>query len=241
MAVQSKTLVNDVGSAVVDELASQMNRASCSTPMAYLYQPFAAAGTGAIGITAFAHGHVSSGVMFQAHEDCLVTNIKMAILGAAWTDGAVTLGLLRVPSSWTDTAGAAKTALFEQGSIHGGGDTEVGSANSTYELLFASNGNGSGFGAENTIFDLFDVTADSTDIPADDWNGTMVATNMGTTSSKSLGSSIAMNAGDTLVWVLQNASTQALSFPCSVGYRPMKDQLNLTPTFTQKTFATKAR
>ena len=251
MAVQSKTLVNDLGSAVVDELASQMNRASCSTPFVIAVQPHAGAGSGAAGDVLFENTNFSSGVMFHASEACLVTNIKLALTADAvggWVSGVpatTALGLFKVPATWTDTALAAKTALIERGTIHGSANTVLGSAG-TYELLFASIGtnatNALGAVAFNTIFDLFDITAHTTEIPANTWVNTLVAvTAHAATPSKSLSTAISMNAGDSLVWALNNDTGDSVSLMHSVGYRPVKDQLNLSPSFTQKTFATKNR
>lgn len=254
MAVQSKTLVNDVGSAVVDELASQLNRASCSTPMRMHRLPIAVAGTAAIDTISIADDATASDVIFIAHEACLVTAIRFAATGVALsasTPNETGMCIVKVAASgWTDGGGDSADQLYRQLGVHGNESGVKLGAVGDYTVEFLTDGNP--FTAANgcddgQVHDLFDSVATMTaGLAAGEFAPSLVAQNHAavvTADAKSLPSGgIAMNAGDALVMAIRNnAGAVVTSWMTSIGYRPVKDQLNLSPTFTQKTFHTKAR
>jgi len=253
MAVQSKTLVNDLGSAVVDELASQLNRAACVTPMALLQVPSGhAVSSGSLGDVSFATGHRSSAIMFHAPEDCFVTSIKLMSIGAQLDESTAannSIVILQVPKTWNRDNGSGVASAADQIVVANGVNgnsvaVALGAGVATYTLRFLSDGtpftdaNGCDLGQ---IFDLFDITAAGS-AAADEYQGTLIAGTHGATDAVSLPSGgFAMAAGDTLVFGIENNTGSACSIMAAVGYRPVKDSLSLSPSFTQKTFSSKAR
>jgi len=243
MALQSKTLLNDVGSAVLAETVSQLNRASCSTPLALGTYPSADAGTAggaAAGVVTTGNTEAGSGILFTAHEACLVTSIRMCTIGAALDAGADdtvnSLVILKVPETWVNGAGADSDQLIAAGAAHGNAvGVALGAAPATYSLLFCSDG--SPFSAANgcdagQVFNLSSVVASGA-LAAGELNGTLIATNHAITNAVSLSSAgFSMDAGDSLMWGLENVTGGALSLMFSVGYRPVKDSLTLDPAFT---------
>ena len=252
MAVQSKTLVNDLGSAVVDELASQLNRAVACTPFQMLRQPIAAAGTGALDDITYADNERSSGVLMVAPEDLFVTSVKLCFTltnGNASTPAQTTFVLLRVPQSWTQFDGAAQTQVIQAAAvngIHGNNAGALGGAG-TYEVVFSTTGaafsNANRFQA-GEIGELVGTTATggTAGILGANLTGTLVsATTVGNSDPITCSNGFAMNSGDSLVWAYYNKTGADTQLMASVGYRPVKDSLSLSPSFTQKTFATKGR
>ena len=252
MAVQSKTLVNDLGSAVVDELASQLNRAACVTPMALLQLPSGHAGNGSLGDVSIAGTEQGSAILFHAHEDCFVTSIKLMSIGTQLDEGTAannSIVILQVPKTWdqdngSGTAVAADQIVVANGVNGNSGSVALGAGVATYEVRFLSDGtpftdaNGCDLGQ---IFDLFDITAAGS-AAANEYQGTLIAGTHGATDAVSLPSGgFAMAAGDTLVFGVDNSHSSAMSFMAAVGYRPVKDSLSLSPSFTQKTFSSKDR
>jgi len=254
MAVQSKTLVNDLGSAVVDELASQLNRASCSTPMQTHRLPIAAAGTAVIDTISIADGAVASDVIFIAHEDCLVTAIRFAATGAALnasTPNVTAMCIVKVAASgWSDGAAAAADQLYRTAGVHGNNSGVKLGAAGDYTVEFLTDGNplSPGNGCDDgQVYNLFDVVAGMTaGLSASELGPSLVAqahAAVVTADAKSLNSGgISMNAGDALVMSIRNnANAVVTSWMTSIGYRPVKDELSLSPSFTPKGFHSKGR
>ena len=253
MAVQLKTLVNDVGSAVVDEMASQLNRAISVTPFSVLRQPIASAGTGAADDILFGDNERSSGVLLVASEDMFVTSVKLCFVGSngdASTPVQTTFALLRVPATWIQGNGStSQTQLLAGGAIDGiHGDfagVALGAAG-TYQVVFSTTG--AVFSSANRfqsgeVGELVGLTATggASGILAANLESTLAGTNFGNSDPVSITGGFAMNAGDHLVWAYYNKTSANVSLMASVGYRPVKDQLNLSPTFTQKPFFTRGR
>ena len=108
MALESKTLLNDVGSAVLVEVVSQLNTAQSTTPLTLGRMPTAASGGGALDAVTCANGAVASGVIFSAHEECLVTSIRMCTLTTALDAGVPAntgLCIVKLPAAWIDGGG----------------------------------------------------------------------------------------------------------------------------------------
>lgn len=252
MALQSKTLLNDVGSAVLAEAVSQLNRAACTTPPT-LSLSYGGAGAGVLGDAEIANTDNGGAPFFHATEDCLVTSIKVMFVGAVLgTDGVpanTEVCLLRVPQDYDNGAGVASTQLFPPTiGIHGNSNTALGNANATYEVLLATDG--SPFTAANDFGDgqlseLLNIEAGggATALAADCFNGTIICQDMADTAAVDPSPSIAMNAGDSLVWAVQNTSGAAISVVLSVMYRPVKDSLTLSPNYVQtmRNFSSTAR
>mgnify|MGYP003131362457 CR=1 FL=1 len=252
MAVQLKTLVNDVGSAVVDEMASQLNRAISVTPFQMLRQPIAAAGTGALDDITYGDNERSSGVLMVASEDLFVTSVKLCFTltnGDASTPAQTTFVLLRVPATWQQFDGTSQTQIVQAvavNGIHGNNAGALGGAG-TYQVVFSTTG--AAFSSANRfqageVGELVGLTATggAAGILGANLVGTLVsATTCGNSNPVSCQDGFAMNAGDSLVWAYYNKTGADTQLMASVGYRPVKDQLSLTPSFTQKTFATRDR
>lgn len=255
MAVQSKTLVNDLGSAVVDELASQLNRAVVVTPPKVLEMPADSAGSASVnpGDTVVANGQEGSGFLFYAAEDCMVTDIKLMSIGAALNAGVPatsSLIVMRVPATWTTATGggsgtAGNNQLIGAGVVHGdAGGTALGASPSSCELLFCTDGTAltpANECDEGQWFSLSSVTGAGS-AAANEYTGTLIAVAHAETSAKNFSSSgVALNAGDTLVWGLSNTTGASIALCASISYRPVKDQLSLSPSFTPKGFHSKGR
>jgi hypothetical protein len=247
MACQSKTLINDLGSAVVAEITNQLNTALSATPLSVLTQPTADAGTNAAGVFSTADTENISGVLFMAPEDCFVTNIKFGGLTTVALDnnaGAADplntlIVILRVPAAWTDGGAAAADQLYRSAGVHGNnGGVALGAAGD-YEVVFATNGTAlsaaAGFDG-NQVGELVGLTATggATGIVGADVGGTMVAQACANSASVSIpAAGFNMNAGDSLVWMFHNKLNAACVCVGSVGYRPVKDSLTLSPNYTQ--------
>jgi hypothetical protein len=237
MAVQSKTLVNDVGSAVVDELASQLNKSISSTG------PFLLLSISGDNKSTFttADGGQNLFMVFHAAEDCLLTSVKVLTSGGTGNsqlgaDGDTLICLMKLASTWDNG----------DGTVSGGFDN----INNTNHALGTGDGQdvvlathsvsaSSVWDTQSRWLELLGVTAAGAAIPADLYNDIM--TDHAATPIKDSPSTLAMNAGDTLVMLFHNSANTTIQMLANVSLRPMKDQLNLSPSFTQKTFATKNR
>ena len=252
MAVQSKTLVNDLGSAVVDELASQLNRAVAVTPFQMVRQPITAAGTNAADSIATADNERTSGVLFVAPEDLFVTSVKLCFVGSngnASTPAQTTFALLRVPQTWKQYDGSSQTQVLAApavNGIHGNNAGALGGAG-TYEVVFSTTG--AAFSSANRfqageIGELvgLSATGGTGGILGANLTSTMVsASSVGNSDPVSSPSGFAMGAGDSLVYAYYNKTGQSVNMFMSVGYRPVKDELSLSPSFTPKGFHSKGR
>ena len=243
MAVQRRRIPNDLGSAVVEEMASQLNRAACSTPCV-LSLNMGSAGAGVLGEASIVDTDNGAGPFFHATEDCLVTSVKIAfvgaILGTNGTPASTEFILLRVPASYDNGAGAAEDRLFPPTiGIHGNSNTVLGNANATYEVLFATDGTiftaVAGFD-DGQLAEMLGVAAGggATAITADAFNDTMIAQDHAITPEVDAVESIRMAAGDSLVWGLLNNAGAGVSVLASVTYRPIKDQLDIVKSIPNK-------
>lgn len=246
MACQSKTLINDLGSAVVAEVVSQLNTALSATPLQSLRQPVAAGGTGAADSISIDSGENISGILFMAPEDCFVTNIKFgANCSQPLNDGtpaSTALVILRVPATWVDGGGATVDTILRAGGVHGNNAGVALGAAGDYQVVLATTGEAltaaAGFDS-NQIGELVGLTATDgagAGVLGASISGTMIAQACADSPSVSLpAGGFAMNAGDTLVWGFANVLTGGVTatFFGAVGYRPVKDQLTLSPNFTQ--------
>ena len=256
MALENKTLLNDIGSAVVAETVSQLNRAACTTPPT-LAISYGGGGAGAMGDPGVVNTDNGGAPFFHATEDCLVTSIKVMFIGAVLgTDGVpanTEFCLLRVPQDYDNGAGVHIDQLFPptigiHGDVVGQPLGNQGALGATYELLLATDG--SPFTAANGFDDgqlgeLLDFPAGggAAALPAGCFNGTIICQNMAQTAAQSSPASVAMNAGDSLVWAVQNTSGATISVVFSVMYRPVKDALTLSPNYVQtmRNFSSTAR
>ena len=247
MACQSKTFINDLGSDVVTEITSQLNTALSVTPLQVLRQPTADAGTGVADVISVADDANISGVLFMASEDCFVTSIKFGGLSTVALNASTPVNtavvLLRVPAAWTDGAGAAADQLFRSAGIHGNnGGVALGAAGD-YQVVFATTGAAltpaAGFDA-NQVGELVGLTATggAAGILATSIDGTMVAQAAANSAAVSIpAGGFAMNAGDALVWMFHSKLGAACSIVGSVGYRPVKDSIALSPAVPAKAFS----
>ena len=237
MAVQSKTLVNDVGSAVVDELASQMNRAYCTVGPTCLHSLKG----DTVGTSSITHAEQNLFLMFHAAEDCLVTSVKLSTATQSLGTGTNTVLLLKLASTWKQGNDSDDSVGFDD--INGSHDEAIGAGTGCDVVLCTDM-----VTADDTLSgfaELLGRTAESsaTAVAADLFvTGNGIMGDHAATPSQDSASTVAMNAGDTLVMLLDNqVGSGAYTLFSTISYRPVKDNLALTPTFTQKTFNTKAR
>lgn len=249
MASKSKTFINDLGSAVVAEITTQLNTALSVTPMANLRQPTAAAGTGAADSTSVATGAKSSGVLFVAPEDCFVTSVKLASLttqlDTSGTPASTSFILCRVPQPWIQASGSTEQnrPYLNTVSVHGdNAAVALGADTSTYQVVFTSTG--AAFTDDNG-FDAFQIgelvgltaTGGAAGAIATAFDATLIAIDHAESPAVSIpAAGFAMNAGDVLMWGLNNVTGAAVQLQMCVGYRPVKDKITLSPAQTVKAF-----
>ena len=251
MACQSKTFINDLGSNVVAEMATQLNTALSVTPMANLRQPTTLAGTGAVDSTSVANGANSSGVLFVAPEDCFVTSVKLASLttqlDASGTPASTSFILCRVPQPWIQATGAVlqDRPYLNSVSVHGNNaGVALGAGTSTYQVVFTSTG--AAFTDANG-FDAFQIgelvglaaTGGAAGAIITAFDATLIAIDHAVSPAVSIpAEGFAMNAGDVLMWGLNNVTGGAVELQMCVGYRPVKDSLTLSPAVPATAFST---
>ena len=187
----------------------------------------------------------------MAPEDCFVTSIKFGGLGSvalnASTPAQTLVIVLRVPAAWTDGGGAAADQLFRASGIHGNNVGVALGAAGTYEVVCATTGDAltaaAGFDG-NQVGELVGLTATggAAGILSADIAGTMVAQAAANSAAVSIPSTgFAMNAGDSLVWMFHNKTGAAQVCVGAVGYRPVKDELALSPAQVVTPFSEKPR
>ena len=247
MVCKTKTLINDVGSAVLAEVTSQLNRALSVTPFLHFVQSAGTAGSGAANSSSVPPSNNTSDVIFVASEDCLVTSIRLCqTLGSfinSVAGGAENyMCLLKVPSLWTDAQGNPQTTQCAP-SAHGDAvAVPLGGDPATYTLEFLSDG--TVFPDTGFIYNLFDIAAAGTALSAvGDFSGTWVAAagaSYANTPAVSLNpKGISMVAGDALLLGMANdvvgagAPASTMRTQSSIGYRPVKDEIILQPNFVQ--------
>ena len=178
MAVQSKTLINDVGSAVLDEAVSQLNRAA-----GYVSSPLAAT------LGAAANNYV----LCRFSEDVYITSVEFGFGGAGGSFN-------QIPD---------RVSLVSGTDPDGTGGTEICAAASFAAVPFVTT----------------DVWATITSMQAS------ALTDVGSDAP------FALDAGNalTLRIFLDGASTAggAILESYTVTYRPIKDGLTLSPSYTQ--------
>ena len=222
MACQSKTLINDLGSAVVAEITNQLNTALSVTPLALLAYPSADAGTDATAATAITTTPTAdsgSFILFTAPEDCFVTSIKMLSIGAALNATAPatnSLVILQVPATWDSDNGAGVVVAHDQLVVANGVNGNsvaiaLGAGVATYTVLYLSDG--TIFTPANNrdvgqLFDLFDQTLPvAGGAAADEYTGTLISGTHGVSPAVELPvGGFAMAAGESLVMGLNNAT-----------------------------------
>ena len=217
MAVQSKTLVNDLGSAVVDELASQLNRA-ISTCVVPLYSISGDVTGGSPQLLVATPGESAGGFLLRAHEDMFVVGIDILVPEGPALDGDTGLVLDVCLSTENTVAAPVPGANHTIFASDGAGPIAVaGAITSLADITAVGGGTGLGANSFTTVTGVHDpVTA---------------------TSFAAFG----LTAGQKIRAMYAEAPETPTGLIFFIHYRPMKDQLNLTPTFTQKTFATKNR
>ena len=237
MALKNKTLLNDVGSAVVAETVSQLNRASCSTGVAYVTNNV---GIGAgIGDIDFKQAETIDSVIFSPAEACLVTSVKLmsqSVVLDGGTKANSALVLLNVPSTWTDAAGTANRDQIILGTTGVHGDAaggELGAGDSTYGLVGATDA--TVLTAEiGEWFELLGLTSAGT-VEADRFASTNIAKACKDTPAVNFEKAITMEAGSSLVLgvgLVNDATAADTQLLVSITYRPIKDELSLKPAFT---------
>jgi hypothetical protein len=246
MACKSKTFINDLGSDVVAEITSQLNTALSATPLQSLRQPVTAGGTGAADSISAADNQTISGILFMAPEDCFVTNIKFGANASqplnAGTPADTAIVILRVPATWVDGAGATADTILRSAGVHGNVGLVALGAVGTYQVVFASTGAAltaaAGFDG-NQIGELVGLPASGAagEVLGASIGGTMIAQACANSDPVSIpAEGFAMNAGDTLVWGFANHLGVPATFFGSVGYRPVKDKITLSPDVPAKAF-----
>jgi hypothetical protein len=245
MGCESKTLINDVGSAVLAEVVKQLSNASSVTPFTHVIQATDTAGTAGPGADTpnLPDGDNTSGILFIAHEDCFVTSIKLCQTSNELTTVNDYICVLKVPLPWTDSLGVLRFQQcgFEVGgtnSITAHGDAvaiPLGGGQSTYTVEYLSDGTPLPTApATGVIYDLFDVTAAGGPCPAGTFNNSWVALDHAGTPVVSLNpNGILMNAGDVLMYGMYNSGGGTVRQEFCVGYAPVKDKLILTPDYAQ--------
>lgn len=252
MACKSKTFINDLGSDVVAEITSQLNTALSVTPLALLAYPSADAGsdaTAAPGITTTPSPDKGSFILFTAHEDCFVTSIKMVSVGAALAATApatTSLVILQVPATWSSDNGAGVVVAHDQLVVANGVNGNsvaiaLGAGVATYTVRYLSDGSifdaGNGRDA-GQLFDLFDqAEAAAGGAVANEYQGSLISGTHGVSPAVDLpAGGFSMAAGESLVMGLNNATGAVISLMASVGYRPVKDSIALSPAVPAKAF-----
>ena len=225
MAVKAKTLVNDVGSAALEEVAAQLNTAMGSTGP-FSVTPFKGDDGGAINWSA--DNKQNYGFLYHAVEDCLITSIKIA--SAVTNLGANTTSEIVVMHLASDFKQGDDSTAGTFAEINGSGDIALGTgtgANLVYVSASAT--------ADNTLtgwVELIGKTATGSSVGADVFNGVLGSDHAATPIQDGL-ASVAMAAGDSLIIALDNRAGGAVTLFANVSYRPVKDSLTLSPSFKQ--------
>tara|TARA_Y100000296_G_scaffold86548_1_gene126673 strand:+ start:129 stop:905 length:777 start_codon:yes stop_codon:yes gene_type:complete len=249
MPVQDRRIINDLGSAVVEEVVSQLNRAACYTPpqLALQHSSIAGADEIAFGESTFQQAEEITTALFVAAEDCLVTSLRLMtthVLLDAGTAANTSMVLLRVPVTYTSGAGAAADQVFNTADgIHGNAAAvALGAAPATYALVAATDGtfftaaNGFDVGQWGELLGVAS-TGGAGAIGAADFDTSAIAANHAATAAVAFPDRIAMLAGDTLVLGVSAAAdfgATDTSLLFSVGYRPMKDSITLQKNVPNK-------
>ena len=178
-----------------------------------------------------------------------MTSIKMLSVGAALAATAPTtnsLVILQVPATWSSDNGAGVVVAHDQlvaaNGVNGNSVAiALGAGVATYTVRYLSDGSifdaGNGRDA-GQLFDLFDqAEAAAGTAAANEYQGTLISGTHGASAAVDLPSGgFAMAAGESLVLGVNNATGATIGLMASVGYRPVKDKLTLSPDVPAKAF-----
>ena len=192
-----------------------------------------------VGAAVFADDSQNLLPLFHAAEDCLITSVKIATsttnLGA---DATSVIMMLKLASTFKQGDDSTDSAGFSD--INGDNDVAIGVGTGCDIVL--NTDSDTGMDTLDTFVELLGKTATGgADCAAANLFNGVGGTDHANTAAVSSSSSVAMNAGDSLMMLLHNSAGGAMTVQAVVTYRPVKDQLNLSPSFTQKTFSSKAR
>ena len=194
----------------------------------------------------------SSGVLFVAPEDCFVTSVKLASLttqlNASGTPASTSFILCRVPQPWIQASGVTEQTqpYLNTVSLHGNNaGVALGAGTSTYEVVFLSTGAAFTTAAGFDPFQIGDLlvglaaTGGAVGAIITAFDATLIALDHAVTPAVSIpAGGFSMNAGDVLMWGINNVTGGAVQLQMCVGYRPVKDKMTLSPAQSVKAFST---
>ena len=207
MTVQSKKIPNDLGSAVVEEMVSQLNTASCMVAVPFQAQ----AGGVSTGTTAPNLAATSAGmIIFEAAEDVLIEEIKLVFTLAPDAGSGVVIDVLLATEN---------TPL----------DPLPGANN----LIYATDGTGPQF-ATATLTSLVDATASAAGTGTDANAFTATTGAHGALAAVDYIGRVRLDAGQKLRLLLAAIGAGAQGCTAYIHYRPVKDAITLSPTYPNK-------